>query len=258
MGFFSKLFGKGDADEDAGEKTDDAPGKKVPPPAVARLLKRITNKYGQPQDRQAAIRALAELGTEDAVAALLQRFTFRIEQTIGDEQEKQEVHDEVVRIGQVAVPPILEFLEKDDAPFWAVKALRRIVGDDRTVAELLRIIDAMEAIFDRDIKRKVELVSNLREFREPRVRERLLAFMNDESEEFRVQAVQGLAEMGQEEMAPVLVDRMLDESETQRVRTEILNLLIDKKWRIRHRKDQVRKSIPNTFWVDDVGVIHRR
>lgn len=257
MGFFSRLFGKGDADSPAGGEGK-APVKKGPPPAVARLLKRISNKYGQPQDRQAAIRALADIGTEDAVETLLVRFTFRIEQTIGDEQEKQMVHDEVVRLGPTSVGPILRFLERENAPFWAVKALRRIVGDERTVDELLRIIDGMEAIFDRDIERKVELVSNLREFKDPRVRERLLAFLSDENEEFRVQAVQGLAEMGQEEMASVLVDRMLDENETQRVRTEILNLLIDKKWRIRHRKDQVRKMIPNTFWVDDVGVIHRR
>jgi len=59
-------------------------------------------------------------------------------------------------------------------------------------------------------------------------------------------------------MAAVLIDRLLDEGETQRVRTAILNLLIEKKWKLRHRKDQVRKVLPQTFWIDDVGVIHRR
>jgi len=249
MGLFDRLFNKGSQGE---------PAKKQVSPAVARLTRRLTNKYGQPQDRQAAIRALAEIGTEEAVAALLRRFTFRIEQTIGDEDEKRAVYDEIVRIGETAVGPILSYLEKENAPFWAVKALREIVGDERTVTELLRIIDGMEAIFELDIQRKVELVSNLRQFSDPRVKEKLLSFLNDENEEFRVQALQGLAEMGEEDMASVLIDRMLDENETQRVRTEILNLLIAKKWRIKHRKEQVRKVIPNAFWIDDVGVIHRR
>ena len=153
---------------------------------------------------------------------------------------------------------MLDFLEKENSPYWVVKALREIIGDDDTVTHLLEIIDRLEAVFDRDIERKVELVSNLREFTDQRVREKMLSFVQDENEELRVHALEGLASLGQEDMAAVLIDRLLDEGETQLVRTAILNLLIEKKWKLRHRKDQVRKVLPHTFWIDDVGVIHRR
>ncbi|NOZ01699.1 MAG: HEAT repeat domain-containing protein [Deltaproteobacteria bacterium] len=248
MGFLDKLFkGKGDASVPKG-----------PTGALARLQKKLTNKYGQPQDRQQALRAVADIGTEEAVAILLKRYTFRIEQSIGDEEEKQMVFDELVRLGPVAVQPILEFLDKENASYWPLKALREIVGDEEAVDHLLDIIDRAEAIFDRDIQRKVELVSNLREFKDPRVRERLLEFLDDENEELRVQAVEGLMELGQEEVADVMVDRLVDEGETQRLKTAILNLLIEKKWKVRQRKEEVRKVIPQAFWIDDTGVIRRR
>jgi HEAT repeat protein len=255
MGFFGKLFGRGDE-----APADDAAATKRPavPPAVARLTKKVTNKYGQAQERQHAIRQLADMRTPEAVSALLQRFTFRIEQTIGDEEEKRGVYDEITGMGEMAVEPLLAFLEKENAPYWACKALRALVGDEASVTHLLRIIGGMEAIFDRDIERRNELVSNLREFQDPRVREQLVAYMNDENEELRVHAVEGLAGLGSEEIAPTLIDRLLDDAETQRVKTAILNLLIEKKWKVKHRKEAVRKVIPQTFWIDDVGVIHRR
>lgn len=254
MGFFSRIFGGGDG---KGEP-EGAQGKAGFPPAVARLVKKVENKYGQPEDRRAAIRQLAEMGTTDAVRGLLRRFTFRIEQTIGDEEEKQMVFEEVVRLGPVSVPALLEFLERENSPFWPTRALREIVGDQETVTRLLEIIDRIEAIFDRDIERKVELVSNLREFQDDRVKERLLAFLQDENEELRVHALEGLAERNAEEMTDVLVERLLDENETQRVKTTVLNLLIDRRWKVKRHKEAIRKVIPQTFWIDDVGVIHRR
>ncbi len=254
MGFFSRLFGGGDG----GDTSSQGAGRKPLSGPLARLRKKVINKYGQPQDRQQALRAVAEIGTEEAASVLLERFTFRIEQTIGDEEEKQMVCDDLVRFGGIAVAPILKFLETENAPYWPIRALRQIIGDEQTVTHLLDIIDRCEAIFDRDIERKVLLVQNLREFRDPRVRERLLQFLRDDNEELRVQAVEGLMEMGQQDMADTMIDRLLDPDETQRVKTAILNLLIEKKWKVKHRKEEVRKSIPPTFWIDDVGVIHRR
>jgi len=223
-----------------------------------RLQKKVSNKYVQAPERIHAIEALADIGTEEAVTALLQRFTFRIDQSIGDEEEKQLVSDGLIRLGPVSVPPIIAFLTKENAPFWPIHALRQIVGDDATIGHLITIMDGMEAIFDRDVERKIELVSNLREFKDPRVRERLLGLLSDDNEELRVHALEGLADLGQEEMGNLLVDRLLDDRETQRVRTAILDLLIEKGWKLKHRKDEIRKSIPEAYWVDDVGVIHRR
>jgi HEAT repeat protein len=255
MGLFSKLFG--------GSKTDGSveTGPRGPsslPAPVVRLMKKVENKYGQSQDRQAAIRQLADMGTPEGVHGMLRRFTFRIEQSIGDEEEKRQVYDELLRLGPVSVAPILAFLEAENAPYWPTKALCEIIGEESTVARLIEIIERAEAIFDRDIERKVELVSNLREYKDPRVRDLLMGFLSAENEELRVHAIEGLAELGREEMGDLMVERLLDDNETQRVKTAVLNLLIEKKWKVKHHKESIRKVIPAAFWIDDVGVIHRR
>ncbi|HPL24542.1 MAG TPA: HEAT repeat domain-containing protein [Myxococcota bacterium] len=251
MGFFSRLFGSKKGEAQLAEKPTQSP-------QILRLQKRATKNFGQPQDRQMALASLAEIGTEEAIDALLLRYTFRIEQTIGDEEEKRTVYGYLIDLGSTAVDPIVRFLEKHNAPFWPTKALTEIVGEERTVGYLIDIVQDMEAIFDKDIERKVELISNLREFRDPRVTELLLGYLDDDNEEFRVHAVEGLADLGDEEMGDTLVERLLSEDETQRVKTTVLELLIDRKWKIKRHKEAIRKVIPDAYWIDDVGVIHRR
>ncbi len=252
MGFLSKLFGGG-----ADESSSGAQVRKVSP-QIVRLTRKVENKYGQAQDRQMAIDQLAQIGTAEAVQALLKRFSFRIEQTIGDEEEKHAVFNHLVALGPVAVEPILEYMRTENAPYWPTKALRQIVGDDTTVSYLLGMIREMEAIFDRDINRKVELVSNLCEFNHPDVISALFEFAADENEEIRVRAVEAMAHMGTEELCEALVDRLMDASETQRMKIAILNLLVDRKWKVKSRKEEIRKVLPESFWIDDVGTIRAR
>ncbi len=254
MGFFSRLFGRNDTQATDAEQT---PIKKVSP-QIARLTKKLENKYGQAQERQMAIDQLAEVGSVEAAQALLKRFSFRIEQTIGDEEEKRSVYDHLVALGPTSVQPILDYLNNEKSPYWPTKALRQIVGDEETVTHLLDIIRSMEAIFDRDIQRKVELVSNLCEFDHPEVIKALFEFAKDENEEIRVRAVEAMAKMGNEDLCDVLIDRLVDPAETQRMRVSILSLLVDRKWKVKHRKEEIRKVIPDSFWIDDVGTIKAR
>lgn len=256
MGFFSRLLGKREGGHEQGGGAQS--GKRKYTGHLGRLRKRVTNKYGQPQERQAAIHSVAEMGTEEAAEVLLERFTFSIEQSITDEEEKRTVCDYLIGFGDVAVPAILRYLENENAPYWAIKALRSIIGDEATVDHLVAIIDRTEAIFDRDVERKVLLVSNLRELNHPKVKEKLVSFLDDENEELRVQAVEGLSNMLDGEMAELLVERLVDSSETQRLKTAILNVLVDRKVKVKRRREDVRKAIPQSFWIDDVGVIRRR
>lgn len=253
MGFLSRLFGRDD--DNGGDGT--TPVKKVSP-QIARLIKKVENKYGQAQDRQIAIDQLAQVGTAEAAAGLLKRFSFRIEQTIGDEEEKQAVCNHLVVLGPTAVEPILEYLREENAPYWPTKALRQIVGDDATVTYLLDIIRNMDAIFDRDINRKIELVSNLCEFDHPDVVAALFEFARDENEEIRVRTVEAMARIGNEELCEIMVDRLMEDSETRRMKLAILNLLVDRKWKVKSRKEEIRKILPEAYWIDDVGTIRSR
>src|SRR5262249_43466584 len=80
--------------------------------SVAKLQKKITEKYGPPENRQGAIEELGELareGSDLAVEALLMRYTIRIDPGITDDEERARVHALILQTGKKAVPVLKKF-----------------------------------------------------------------------------------------------------------------------------------------------------
>ena len=71
--------------------------------ALRRLLKKVTERYGPPENRQKAIDQLGALGTPAALGALCQRFTVRAEPGITDDEEKEAARRILVAAGSTAV-----------------------------------------------------------------------------------------------------------------------------------------------------------
>ena len=66
-------------------------------------------KRAQNYDRQEAIQALAEMGTPEAVEVLLKRFTFHMDPSITDQEEKDAAFRGILRAGKDAIPPVRAF-----------------------------------------------------------------------------------------------------------------------------------------------------
>ena len=81
-----------------GEPGDARPEKAKASPA-AKWASTAADKRAQNYDRQEAISALAAMGTADAAAALLRRFTFHIDPSITDQDEKDAAFNGIVRAG---------------------------------------------------------------------------------------------------------------------------------------------------------------
>jgi len=228
---------------------------------IATMTARLKNPYGQQVDRKRCIDVLREIGTDDALRGLLLRFTYNADKSIVDEDEKETVFNIVLGRGQAVVPLLKEYLSEQAALFWPLKALRKIVGDEETVTFLLGLIDSMadDYVDSRHFERKLSLISQLREFQDPRIHARLLAWLNDPEEEIRFHAVDAVATYPDVQTTTVLSERLLVDDETARIRNFILDLLIQNRWAIPKgpRKD-LRTRIPEEFWIDDTGVIQRK
>ena len=77
---------------------------------LRKLARKVTEKYGPPENRQKAIDQLAELGTPGALQVLCQRFTLLADPGITDQEEKESVHAHLVAAGREAIAPITAFL----------------------------------------------------------------------------------------------------------------------------------------------------
>jgi len=93
-------------------------------PKLPRLQKKAMEKFGPPENRQGAIEELGALRTEQAVDALLMRYTIRVDPGITDDEEKARVLALIVQTGETALPrpsPRHCALPKPTVPFTAAE-----------------------------------------------------------------------------------------------------------------------------------------
>src|SRR5215475_2895043 len=93
------------------KKTSDRPKAN----AADKWADRAGDKRAQNYDRQEALHALAEMRTAEAALALMKRFTFNIDPSITDQEEKEIAFQGVVGAGTEAVEPVRQFAAKADS-----------------------------------------------------------------------------------------------------------------------------------------------
>ena len=111
---------------------------------LKKLARKVTEKYGPPENRQKAIDQLAELGTPGALQALCLRFTLLADPGQTDQEEKESVLGHLSDAGRDAIAPITAFIrEQESGVAWGLRALAAVATPaevlDVVVAELARL-----------------------------------------------------------------------------------------------------------------------
>lgn len=193
--------------------------------AIKKHAARVANKRSQSPERWESILALGQMKTREAVEALLVRFTFRIEPSISDQEEKEKVLEGVVAAGENAVEPVLDMLKKSESIAWPLRILTKLLPEERVTTELLSLLEGMDVEYERDPQKKREILGELENRVDPRIAEAVLRFTEDVNEACRFHAYGALiAQGGIEERAQVLSDGLRRE-ESMRVRARILDAL---------------------------------
>src|SRR3954447_1564810 len=100
---------------------------------IRRLSKKSMEKFGPPENRQGAIEELGAMKTEEALDALLLRYTFRVDPGITDDEEKARVLALLTEAGQTALPPVKKFITTRDEISWPLRALSALVPEAEAV-----------------------------------------------------------------------------------------------------------------------------
>src|SRR5881227_1639765 len=97
---------------------------------IAKHIARAKNKHAQSADRFSSLEALRDDGSPEAVEGLLARFTISYDKSIEDEQEKQWVFDELVKMGSTILPSLQKHLRSAESISWGLKVLTDVAGKD--------------------------------------------------------------------------------------------------------------------------------
>ncbi len=224
---------------------------------VARLRAKLINPHRQSEDRRWTVDALLKIGTPEAIRAVMERFTFRVESTIHDEEEKKDAVEGLVALGTAALPELEAYVLKREHMYWPLMAYQRIAGSEPALDLLLRALATVQHGYADEERRKAELVSLLREFPGDRPYEELVKALQDENDDVRVMAVEGLTAYGPDKALPALVARLLDAEETPRIRTVILEIIADAGWSLRKHRAALEGRLPAPYALDDKGLIIR-
>jgi len=212
-----------------------APAEKVVDKKIAGLAKIAGDKKAQTYDRMEAIQVLTEMKTPDAAAGLLKRFTFIIDPTITDQEEKDVAFQGVVAAGKDVVPAVVEFcgvcIKKGEGITWLLKILHELLEDDEYQDELIDLLDLFDTEYSRNVEPKVQVIQALEQLVADEVREAVAPFLEDVNETVRFHAVQTTFAQGSSESVPALV-KLLEAEESVRVKNKVAEGLLFRAWAI--------------------------
>jgi HEAT repeat protein len=232
-----------------------APDKKASP--AAKWADRV-EKRAQNYDRQEAIAALSDMGTPEAVAILLKRFTFHIDPSITDQEEKDAAFQGVLRAGSAAIEPVRAFAAKAESLAWPMKIARELLEEPEYVEELMRWLERWDTEYSKFVDPKVQILTALEEHQNPKIREAVERFLEDVNEPSRFHAVNALFAQGDAAALPAML-KLLAEEESVRVRTKIAEGLAARAWEIpAGDRDSVVKALPPAYTVDGKSRVVKR
>jgi hypothetical protein len=216
------------------------------------------DKRAQNYDRQEALGALAGMGTPEAVAALLRRFTFVVDPSITDQEEKDLAYGGILRAGRDAIEPVRAFAAKAESLAWPMKVIKEIVSPEEYVEELLLWLSKWDIEYAKFIDPKIQILVALEEVRGPQVREAVERFLLDVNEVARFHAVGATLSQEDAESIPALLDCLGDE-ESVRVKHRIVDGFVAREWIVpEDKREGVRKALPSGATIDATGQMKKR
>lgn len=228
-------------------------GKKTENSQLRKLAERAANKRIQAVDRWEAIQTLSRMGTPEAIEALLPRFTFYVDPSITDQEEKDAAFEAIVSAGDTALPAIVAFLRKADSLSWPVKMLDRIASGELVVEKLIEVLAEMDIEYERDPQRKIQILGTLEERRDPRISDAVGRFLEDANETVRFNAVGALLAQEDCEQHRDALARCLCAEESVRIRNRILEAFIARGWDLGEHAQAARERMPPGYAVDKAG-----
>ena len=218
---------------------------------------RATNRRAQAVDRWDGIQALVRLRSPEAVEALLPRFTFYVDPSITDQEEKDAAFEGIVSLGEGAIAPIVTFMRRAESLSWPLKMLDRLSTPATVMQHLTELLAEMDVEYERDPQRKIQILSALEERRDPSIAGSVVRFLRDANETTRFQAASALlAQAEASEHRAALVACLVAE-DSVRVRNRILEAFASLGWDVGPNADAVRARLPAGYKLDSRGIPHR-
>ena len=228
-----------------------------PEKKIASLKKKLQEKYAQPESRQMAMDKLFDMGTKDAILALLSRFKASVEPSITDATEKEYLFDCLVSLGRDKVGEAAQefFLSSDEAANWSIRLLSELLSEEEVVALCIRALNKIGPEYTRDPQKKLVIIQTLTRRNGEGISEALVPFLEDPTDEVRIETAFALSKHKKAEIAASpLIHALIDSSDRNRVAANIADALIELSATVPEGdRDAVKKALPQGYVLGSDG-----
>ncbi len=231
MGFLDFLFG--------GEEAQ-----------LKRHAKRVVNLNAQAEDREASAQWLAENGSDEAIQALLNRFTVKYEQGMKDAAEKENVYRLLVDLGPRVADTVATWARSHEQFAQALRIVEHFQGPETAVSLLLEMLAAQNDPFKPEKKRQILI--HLADFRDPRVVDGAAPCLRDLDEGVRYAACDALlAQEGADgRLREALLAMLANPNEdSNRAKVRIAEAFHQRRWSLGDSAEAVASHPPHGWSV---------
>ena len=228
-----------------------------PEKQIARARKKAREPHGDASVRCGACQKLAEMGSVEAIRALLDRFTINVSPSVQDEQEKEQVLAWVVQSGRTALPAIEEFVKTERTIYWPLRALREIVPEAEFSDRLDEILEFFSTHPPASPEPVVQLIRALHGLSSEHLWSTVVQFLEDPDDDVVIAATDFLFEGNQEDGRKPVLECYLAGEDRPRIRSHILHRLAEKDWTVKGFRPAVEECLPEGYILTRDGRIRR-
>ena len=205
-------------------------GKKNPGSAVAKHAARLADKRSMTPDRWEAIQALVKIDSEEAIEAMLPRFTYYGDPSITDHEEKETIFNAIVAKKHLSEAPLRRFIAKSESMSWPLKALEQILPAEEVLKILVALLSKMGTEYERDPQRKLQILTELEQRTGTAILAAVQPFFEDVNETARFHALgAALAQPDADQVEPEL-RKILAREDSMRVKSKMLEGFAKRGW----------------------------
>ncbi|MGB9338701.1 MAG: HEAT repeat domain-containing protein [Polyangiales bacterium] len=219
---------------------------------------RVANKRAQKHERWESIQVLAADGSDEALRALLTRFTVRVDPSITDGEEKNEAFHGIAQHGEAALEPVRDFLNSAENLAWPLKLLREIQTEEQVTTILLELLSRMDTEYERDPQKKIDLIASFEEHKDPRIVEAVIRFLDDMNETVRFHAAGAILAQDEADAALDALTKAFLAEESVRVRMRMLDGYVERGWKLADVKEEATKKMPTGYSLGKKGEVRKK
>jgi len=231
--------------------------------ALRKLARKVTEKYGPPENRQKVVDELGALGTAAALQTLCLRFTVSAEPGITDQEEKEHALGWLTDAGRDAIAPVSAFVrEQESGVAWGLRALAAVAKPEEVVEVVTAELARLASVYTRDPEKKLTLLAWSAEHHagagDEAMERALLILLEDFSDDVRIGAARALAQRPLTEPAREgLIQLLLRSGDNARVRGDVLTALHALGADVKGYRPSVEALLVEPWFLDKDGVVKR-